>query len=165
MIVSQIAAMSKNRVIGVNNTLPWSLPEDLKFFREKTKDRIIIMGRKTFESLPGVLPKRFHIVVTRQKDYSINHPQAIVVESIEKALQEAEKRTAEWGEEVFVVGGGEIYTQALAFTNRIYLTVIDREVKGDAFFPEFDQKKFKLVDKKDRTVPENFSFCTFEKLI
>ncbi|MGE0634305.1 MAG: dihydrofolate reductase [Pseudobdellovibrionaceae bacterium] len=162
MIVSQIAAMAKNRVIGVDNKLPWHIPEDLKFFREKTKNSIIIMGRKTFESLPGVLPKRFNIVVTRQENYTIGNPLVLVVDSIENALREAEARIGEWGQEVFIAGGGEIYTQALPYSDRIYLTVIDREVPGDARFPEFDVKRFKLVERRERQEPEPFAFCVYE---
>lgn len=163
MIVSHLAAMTNNRVIGVNNGLPWSLPEDMKFFKEKTTGHIMIMGRKTFEGLPGILPKRLHIVITRQKDYKAEHERVIIVESLEKALEEAKKHTAQWGDEVFVIGGGEIFTQSLPYTNRIYLTVIEKEFPGDAYFPEFDTNTFKLVEKKDRAEPFPFSFRIYER--
>ncbi len=115
MILSAIAAMARNRVIGIDNKLPWHIPEDLKFFREKTKSRVLIMGRKTFESLPGLLPGRFHIVVTRNDSYKYENPMVQVVPSLKIALELAHMLTAKYkqrfGDEVFVVGGGEIYKE------------------------------------------------------
>lgn len=147
MIVSLIAAQSTNRIIGINNNLPWDIPEDLNYFKEKTRGKIIIMGRKTFESLPKMLPKRFHIVISRNPAPSTTQNQDMVVwvNSIEQALATAKNLIPQWPEEVFIIGGGEIYTQSLAFTDRIYLTQIHKEFNGDAYFPEFDKSKFKLV--------------------
>lgn len=140
MIVSAIAAMAANRVIGREGGLPWNLPEDMKFFREKTSGHIILMGRKTFESFPKLLPKRLHVIVTRQKNYSA--PGAFVFHTVEAALDFCRAKTGEWNEEVFVIGGGEIYTAALPYTDRIYLTEIRREFPGDAKFPEFSKTEF-----------------------
>lgn len=145
MIISLIAAQSTNRVIGINNSLPWDIPEDLNYFKEKTRGKIIIMGRKTFESLPKPLPKRFHIVISRTPPASSNQSMVLWVTSIEQALEAAKKMIPEWPDEVFIIGGGEIYTQSLTFTNRIYLTQIHKEFTGDAYFPEFDKSTFKLV--------------------
>ena len=110
MILSQIAAMAKNRVIGNKGQLPWNLPDDLKFFKAKTKGRIIVMGRKTFESLPKPLPHRLNVVVTRQEDYQT--PEGVpCFGSIDEALSFCKTQTDKWGKEVFIIGGGEIYKQ------------------------------------------------------
>jgi dihydrofolate reductase len=169
MILSAIAAMAKNRVIGIDNKLPWDLPEDMKFFREKTKGHVMIMGRKTFESFGGKpLPNRFHIVITRQEDYKFDHPQVQIVHDLKTAIELAHmlttKYNAKFGDEVFVVGGGEIYKQSLDVLDRIYLTVIEKEFPGDAKFPEFSERDFKLTEKKDRSEPLPFSFRTYERV-
>jgi dihydrofolate reductase len=167
MILSAIAAMAKNRVIGKDNKLPyenlWHIPEDLKFFRTMTKGHIMIMGRKTFDSFEGKpLPGRPHIVITRNKDFHFEHPQVKIVSNLQEAIQESAKLTSQYGDEVFVIGGGEIYRQSLNQLDRIYLTVIEKDYDGDAHFPEFDQKRFKLVDKKDRPGDPAFSFHTYQ---
>lgn len=162
MKVSQIAAMASNRVIGSNNQLPWDIPEDMKFFRDKTKNKIIIMGRKTFESLGKPLPNRFNIVITRNKDFIA--PGATIVNTIEAALKLAESKITEWNSEIFVIGGAEIYKLAMPFTDRIYLTEIQKEFKGDAKFPEFDKRAFKITEKSDRTEPVKFSFVTYDRV-
>jgi dihydrofolate reductase len=162
MILSQIAAMASNRVIGVNNGLPWDIPEDMKFFREKTKGHIMIMGRKTFESFGKPLPKRFHIVISRQPQKT-DHPEVIWVSNFEQAVQIAQRLIPKWPEEVFIVGGGQIYEQTLPKTDRIYLTVIEKPFEGDAKFPEFSELEFELKEKKDRTEPIPFSFRLYER--
>lgn len=168
MILTSIAAMAKNRVIGVDNKLPWHLPEDLKFFKEKTLGHIMIMGRKTFESLGKPLPKRFHIVITRQENYKFEDPNVEVVHDMKTALELAHMLTtkykAKFGDEVFVVGGGEIFEQSMDLVDRIYLTVIEKDFDGHAKFPEFSEKDFKLVEKSDRTEPMEFSFRTYERV-
>lgn len=169
MILSSIAAMAKNRVIGKNNQLPWDIPEDMKFFRDKTKGHVMIMGRKTFESFGGKpLPNRFHIVITRQENYKFSDPAVEVVHDLKTAIELAHMLTtkykAKFGDEVFVVGGGEIYSQAMDVVDRIYLTVIEKEFEGDAKFPEFNEKDFKLTRKEDRQEPIPFSFRTYERI-
>lgn len=163
MIVSHIVAASKNNVIGVDGDLPWHIPEDFKFFKDKTNGHILIMGRKTLESLPGgkPLPNRLHIVITRQNDYVADN--TIIVNSIEQAIEEAKKHTDKYGEEVFIAGGGEIYKQSLPFTNRIYLTRICMEVEGDTLYPEVDESLFSLTEESKRTQPVEFSFLTYDK--
>lgn len=164
MIVSQIAAMSKNRVIGSNLKLPWHIPEDLKFFKDTTKGHIIIHGRKTYESLGfKPLPNRLNIVLTRTPESIPFHKDIVVFSNLKEALDFAKTKTAEWGEEVFIGGGEEIYRQALPYTDRIYLTVINKEFDGDARFPEFDVNVFKEVHRDDREGPIPFSFITYEK--
>ncbi|MFP5520161.1 MAG: dihydrofolate reductase [Bdellovibrionia bacterium] len=169
MILSHIAACAKNRVIGVEGDLPWNLPEDMKFFREKTKGHIMIMGRKTFDSFKGrPLPKRVHIVISRKTMELQFNPDPTspvhLVNSIEDAIALAKKLQTEWPEEVFIIGGGEIYKQTLPFTNRIYLTIIEKEFAGDTTYPELDQSQFKLTNKVTREEPLVFSFNTFERV-
>lgn len=163
MILSAVAAMGANRVIGVDNGLPWDIPEDMKFFREKTKGKIMIVGRKTFETFGKVLPGRFHLVITRNADYRVDHPLVRVVGSWKEAVEEARKRIPEWPEEVCVVGGAEIYRQSLPDLDRIYLTVIERDYPGDAKFPEFDEAVFRLRERKDVPHDPPFSFRLYAK--
>ncbi len=164
MIVSQIAAMAKNRVIGSNLKLPWHIPEDLKFFKDTTKGHIIIQGRKTYESLGyRPLPNRLNIILTRNPEAVPFHKDIVVFTNLKEALDYAQTKTGEWGDEVFIGGGEEIYRQALPYTDRIYLTVIDKEFDGDTRFPEFDQKIFREVHRDDRQGPIPFSFITYEK--
>lgn len=163
MILSQISAMARNRVIGIKNTLPWQLPEDMKFFREKTKGHIMIMGRKTYESLGSPLPKRFHIIITRQPDYQIDHPQVKVVSTISEAAEFAKSMIPAWPEEVFIIGGGEIYKESLPVTNKIYLTIIEQDFEGDAYYPELPNC-FQLVEKKESNDASlNYAFTTWER--
>jgi dihydrofolate reductase len=176
MIVSAIAAMAKNRVIGVDNKLPWHLPEDLKYFKEKTKGKILVMGRKTFESFPGALPNRFHIIITRNSDYypplteKFTEQDFAICFSLEEALKLAAQllekshplHRESFGDEIMISGGGEIYKQSLPYLHRLYLTVIEQDYPGDAKFPEFSSD-FKLTEKIDRDQPVPFSFQTFEQ--
>ncbi len=164
MILSAIAAMAKNRVIGVDNHLPWSIPEDMKFFRDKTKGHVMIMGRKTFDSFGGKpLPGRLHIVITRNANFRFDHPQVLIVQSLKEAVEKARSFIPQYGNEVFVIGGGEIYRQSLSLLNRIYLTVVDQEYPGDAYFPEFNHLPFKLTSQNDRQGTPSYSFCVYEK--
>ena len=130
--LSLIVAMAKNRVIGINNTLPWHLPADLKHFKALTMGHHIVMGRKTYESIGKPLPGRTSVVVTRNADYSA--PGAVVVNSLAAAIAACAN-----DEEIFVIGGADIYTQALPLADTLYLTEIQQEVAGDAHFPEIDE--------------------------
>ena len=164
MILSAIAAMAKNRVIGINNTLPWSIPEDMKYFKDKTNHHIMIMGRKTFDSFGGKpLANRFHIVISRNSSYQFSHENVAIVSSMEEALKKARELIPQYNEEIFVIGGGEIYRQALPLLNRIYLTVIDQEFAGDAKFPEFNTRVFRQISQVDRPGNPSFSFFLYER--
>jgi dihydrofolate reductase len=169
MILSQIAAMAENRVIGRDNDLPWDVPEDLKYFKEKTQGHAMIMGRKTFESIMKSmggkpLPNRFHVVVSRQHNYDPGLPDVEVVHDIESAIHLCESLDkSRWGEEVFVAGGAEIYKQTMAKTDRIYLTIIHDEFEGDTFFPEFDTSEFKEISREQHEADLDFSFLVFER--
>ncbi len=162
MIVSAIAAMAANRVIGRDGGLPWRLPQDFKYFKDKTMGHIMVMGRKTFESFGKPLPGRLHVVITRQRDYRA--PGAHVFSTLDEALNFCASKTSEWGDEVFVVGGGEIYREALPRTDRIYLTEIQAEFPGDARFPEFDKSSYKEVSRRpilSDAVP--YDFVVYER--
>jgi dihydrofolate reductase len=145
-VISLIAAMAKNRVIGKGNQMPWHIPGDLKHFRDLTRGHPVIMGRKTFESIGKPLPQRQNIVISRDPKYT--------APGIESAcsLQEAIGRARNPGaEEIFVIGGGEIYRQALeqGLADRLYLTWIDREYDGDAFFPEWEPELYRMTARED----------------
>lgn len=143
MTVSLIAAIGENMELGKNNSLIWHLPDDLKFFKNTTMGKSVIMGRKTFESLPKALPGRKNIVITRNEDYSKEG--AHTAFDIESALKLSET------EEVFIIGGETIYREYLPFADKIYLTEIDEtDDSADAFFPEFDKSKFRKT-----TIGEN----------
>lgn len=161
MILSAIVAMASNRVIGREGGLPWDIPEDMKFFKTKTTGHIILMGRKTFDSFNKPLPNRLHVVITRQKDYKPEG--AHVFHTIEDALAFCRTQTPQWGEEVFLIGGGEIYRQMMDVTDRIYLTEIHREFEGDARFPEFDKSVFREVERSPRSEPIPFDFVIYER--
>lgn len=137
-MISAIAALSENdRSIGLNNQLLWNIPDDLKRFKELTVEHPVIMGRKTWESIPEKfrpLPDRTNIVVTRQTDFSA--PGAVVVSSLDEAFERAEEIDPE---EIVVIGGEQIYEQALPKIQKLYLTLVDSGEKGDTFFPDYSE--------------------------
>lgn len=144
--VALIAAVARNGVIGVGDKLPWHLPEDLKFFKRMTQAKPLIMGRKTFASIGRPLPGRLNIVVTRDK--SFQHEGVRVCHDLESALFLADQQaTIDAVEEIMVMGGGEIYAQALPHASRIYLTEVDVEVDGDTRFPELDGNAWQEVQR------------------
>lgn len=161
MILSHIVAAAKNGVIGVNNTLPWDIPEDMKFFRDKTKGHIMIMGRKTFESVGHPLPNRLSIVITRQSGYK--HEGVVVVPTLQAAIEHAKTETAKYGDEVFIIGGGEIFKDSMRIVDKIYLTRIHVDFPGDIVYPDVPSDLFKLAEQKDRTEPVPFSFLTYTR--
>lgn len=153
--VSLIVAMAKNRVIGVNNTLPWHMPADLKHFKSLTMGHHIVMGRKTHESIGKPLPGRTSVVVTRNAGYSA--PGVIVVNSLEQALAACGD-----DDEIFVIGGAELYRQAIKFANRIYLTEIDADISGDAHFTGFDSVSWQEIARESHAADEkNAHPCHF----
>ena len=165
MIVSMIAALSKNRVIGKDNDLPCKLPDDMKFFMETTKGHHAIMGRKNYDSIPPKfkpLPNRTNIVVTRQKKFEA--PGCIVVDSVAKGLKIARQSNEQ---EAFIIGGAEIYKLGLPHANRLYLTEIDAVIEGDTFFPPFDETQWietsRVPHGKDARHAYSFDFVTYEK--
>ena len=136
MKLTEIAAIGKNRELGKDNQLIWHFPQDLKFFKEQTKGHTIVMGRKTFESLPGMLPKRHHIVISKS---GAKFPEEVEVFSSIDAFVDA-YQTKE--EEIFVIGGATIYKQMLSLCHRLILTEINQSYDADVFFPEFDKNLY-----------------------
>jgi dihydrofolate reductase len=159
MTVSIVVAISENHVIGKDNKLLWYLPNDLKHFREITTGHTVIMGRKTYDSVGKPLPKRRNIIITRQP---ITIDGCEVVNSIEAALALCKDEN-----EVFIVGGAEIYRQSLNLTDRIYLTIVHQDFEGDSFFPEINKAEWKEVSREDFEPDERnnlpYSFITLER--
>lgn len=145
--------MDKNRVIGKDNQIPWYLPADLKFFKRTTLGRHVLMGRKNYQSIGKPLPKRTNVVITRNPFFVSSG--CIVVHSLEEALQVAHDNQEE---EVFIIGGGEIYSQAMPLTQKMYLTEIDAEFDGDVFFPEFDESEWEVVSEEHYEPDEKNEF-------
>jgi dihydrofolate reductase len=159
MTVSIIVAIARNHAIGKNNKLLWHLPNDLKHFKDVTTGHTVIMGRKTYDSVGKPLPKRRNIIVTRQ---AISIEGCEVVNSIEAALALCAN-----DDEVFIVGGAEIYKQSLSLTDRIYLTIIDHDFDGDTFFPELNNEEWKETERENFEPDEknkySYSFITLER--
>ena len=162
MLISLVAALSENRVIGKDNRLPWHLPDDMKHFREITEGKPIIVGQKTLESIGKPLPNRTNIVLVRKKGISI--PGCITVHSIEEALEAAKD-----AKEVVVIGGASVYKQFLeqGLIDRMYLTIIHDNVEGDAYFPEFHLVNWEETQHIHHPADEKhiheFSFVTLER--
>lgn len=160
-MLTLIAAAAENNALGKDNDLVWNLPVDFNRFKKLTSGHCIIMGRKTFESLPGLLPKRTHIIITRQKDYQADN--CIVTSSLEEAIKIAYKKD----ENPFIIGGGEIYKQSMNVADLIELTRVHTEVEADTFFPEIDDSKWELIQKefyaKDERHQFDFTFLTYKR--
>ncbi|MDP2785858.1 MAG: dihydrofolate reductase [Sulfurimicrobium sp.] len=160
--LSIIAAMAQNRVIGIDNTLPWRLPADLAHFKALTMGHHMIMGRKTYESLGKPLPGRTSVIVTRDKAFSA--PGCVVVHSLDKAVA-----ACEGDAEAFFIGGADLYRQALDIAQRLYLTEVKTAVEGDAWFPEFDRIVWNEVTRTrclaDEKNPYDYDFVVFERVI
>lgn len=164
--LSLIVAMAQNRVIGINNNLPWHLSEDLKYFKRVTMGKAIIMGRKTYESIGKPLPGRTNIVVTRNEDYIADGIK--VVHSLDEAIKLSENiALIDDSEEAMVIGGAELYQQALVKADRIYLTEVHAEVQGDAYFPEFNRDEWQEIGREDFQAVESniydYSFIVLER--
>jgi len=169
--LSIIVAMANNNAIGKDNQLLWHLPEDLQYFKRTTMGKPIVMGRKTFESIGRPLPGRLNIVITRQQDWQ--HDGVKVVHSIDDALRLAEAQSMIDGvDEVMVIGGAEIYKTALPQTDKLYITRVDAEIEGDAFFPEIDssvwqetnREGFLASDSALKTNTYDYAFCVLDKV-
>ena len=158
-----IAAMARNRVIGRDNAMPWHLPEDLRYFKAKTLGKPIVMGRKTFDSLGRPLPGRTNIVVSRQADLTLDGAQ--VFASIDDALNAARQQAqADGVDEVMVIGGDNLYRQTLERADRIYLTRIDSEPEGDAWFPDFDEQAWTLASEQAVAAGEGYPAHVYQVL-
>lgn len=154
-LISYVVAMDENRVIGRDNDLPWRLPDDMRWFREKTMGKPCIMGRKTYDSLPErfrPLPGRLNIAVTRQPDYQ--PPGALVAHSIDAAL-----RLAGFAAEIIIVGGAELFRALMPVVNRLYLTQIHAAVEGDVFFPAFERGQWTETFRQEHPADERHPFA------
>jgi dihydrofolate reductase len=154
-----IAALASNRVIGVRNALPWRLPEDLQHFKKLTMGHHIVMGRKTYDSIGRLLPGRTTVILTRDPDYRLNG--AKVAHSLKEAVD-----TAEGDDEVFFVGGAELYAQALPLADRLYLTEIQRAFEGDARFPEIDAGQWRETARENHAAADGmeYHFAVYERI-
>jgi len=163
--LSLIAALGENRVIGVDNSMPWHLPGDFKYFKATTLGKPIIMGRKTWDSLGRPLPGRLNIVVSRQADLLLEG--AEVFSSLEAAVVRAEEWAKAQGvDELMLIGGAQLYAQGLAQADRLYLTRVALSPEGDAWFPEFDQQQWRLVSNVENPAVDDkpaYSFEVWEK--
>lgn len=156
-----IAAAGQNNELGLKGELPWHLPDDFKHFKTLTSGHPIVMGRKTFETFPKPLPNRAHLIVSRDSSYRVNHPQCSVFYNLEDALHAVTDR-----EKVFIIGGGEIYKQALAFANKIELTRVHGAFEADTYFPDLQLEAWKLIQSSEHPSDTRHSHgFTFETYI
>jgi len=169
MKICAVVAMSQNRVIGKDNRLPWKIPEDLKRFKAITLGHPVVMGRKTFDSIGRPLPGRENWVISKQENLQI--PGALTFPSVEAALQHGEEEGI--FDQIFIIGGAQIYAQTLHRVERLYLTLVHQEIEGDAFFPEYEGPDFegknlslgfKEVSREDRADPVPLSFIVLDKV-
>ena len=164
MIISIIVAITENNIIGWNNEMPWHLPADLKYFRQKTTGHYIVMGRKTFESIGGgrPLPNRTSIIITSQQDYKAEG--CLIAHSLDEAIAMAEGQ-----DELFIIGGKQVYNQALSIANKMYLTRIHTSIDGDTSFPNYDFSQWEMTSYKEQEADEKnayaMSFLVFEKKV
>ena len=160
MLISIIAAMSINRVIGVKNQSPWHLPADLQHFKMLTLNKPIIMGRTTFDSIGKALPNRQNIILTSQKNFTAENCE--IAHSITTAIDLANDHP-----EIMIIGGANVYEQFLPIANRMYLTFVDTEINGDTFFPSWDKDSWKEIERELHAPDEKnkyaYSFCTLVK--
>ena len=159
-MITLIAAVAENNALGKDNQLLWHLPDDFKRFKNVTSGHHIIMGRKTFESFPKPLPNRTHVIITRQKDFQ--HEGCIVVDTLEKAIAACPKK-----EDLFIIGGGEIYTQSILFADQLDITRVHHSFDADVYFPEIDPEIWELsseiFNSKDEKHLFDYTFQTFVK--
>ena len=153
MIISHLVAASENNVIGKNNQLPWHLPNDFKYFKNKTWGMPVIMGRKTFESMEKDLPGRINIIVTANTDWKRDN--VVTAKSIDDAIEKAKETDCK---EVFIIGGGEIFKQTLEMANRLYITRVHTNIDGDVFYPEIDKSKWVLISEYPQKADEKHKF-------
>lgn len=161
-MLSIIAAKAKNNVIGKSNKMLWNIPEDLKRFKELTTGHVIIMGRKTFESLGTILPDRKHIVFTNNPDFKVENENVKIVHSMLEIQEYIEDKN-----ENFVIGGAMIYNLLMPYVTKLYVTQIHKDFDGDTFFPRIDEEKWKVVERiqgmRDENIHFDYEFITYEK--
>lgn len=152
-MISLIVAMDQNRLIGKDNTLPWHLPADLQYFKKVTMGKPIVMGRKTFDSIGRVLPGRENVIVTRNRSYTNDN--CTVLYSVDEVKQFAEASE----QEVFIIGGAEIFKEILPVADRLYITEIQESFEGDTYFPTIDEKRWKQISSTSGIVDEKNKYA------
>jgi len=161
MIISLVAAMTPNRVIGKNNQLPWHMPADLAYFKKITSGKPILMGRKTYQSIGRLLPGRKNIIITRDKNFKVDG--AEIFYDLNTALKNVENYP-----EICVIGGSEIFAQVISQADVLYLSYIYADISGDSYFPEFDQNLFQEVSRENHKADENnpydYSFVVLKRI-
>lgn len=162
MLISHIVAISKNHVIGKNNQLPWHLPADTKYFRDKTLGHVVIMGRKNYEAEGKPLKDRTNIIITRNKNFQAEN--CLIARSLNQAISIAKPIEKE---EIFIIGGGQVYKESLSVVDRLYVTIIDIEIEGDVYYPKIDLNIWKPVSKRnylaDQSNHYNHTYYIFER--
>ncbi|MBU5466638.1 dihydrofolate reductase [Virgibacillus sp. MSJ-26] len=162
-MISLLVAMDQNRVIGLNNDMPWHLPKDLKFFKQKTVGHTIVMGRKTFNSIGRVLPNRKHVILTRNKN--VTFPEGVEVIYDISGIKDLDNNHP--NDELFVIGGGKVFEQVLPIADRMYVTLIDETFEGDVYFPNFSEEEWTLTSKvageKDEKNPYDYFFLQYDR--
>jgi dihydrofolate reductase len=158
MLISLIVAMASNRVIGHQGDIPWKIPGEQKMFKEITLGHVVIMGRKTYESLACPLPGRTNIVVTRRHDYQA--PGCIIAQDLDGAIKSCPPDECE----AFIIGGGQLYHETISVADRIYLTVIPREIPGDTFFPKIPEADFEIKKSQFVDGQEPYHFYIYQRV-
>lgn len=164
-MLSMVVAIAENNVIGKEKSLAWYLPNDLKKFKDITMNgsKTMIMGRKTFESLPKVLPGRKHIILTNNKAYKVNDENVKIVHSFEELKPYIDAK-----EEYFVIGGGQIFSFLLPYTKKMYITEIHENFQGDTFFPQYNKSEWKVIEQREGIVDDKskykHTFVTIERI-
>lgn len=157
-MLSIIAAVNESYIIGKDNKLPWHIPDDLKRFKKLTTGKTIVMGRKTFESLPGVLPNRKHIIITENMNYTYDNDNVEIVHNIKDILKYKDCK-----DEIFIIGGGKIYAEFLPYCEKLYLTKVHSNQIGDTYFPKFDINNYKVIENEDHESNSiKYSFLTLQ---
>lgn len=157
-MISIIAAISENRALGKDNKLIWHIPEDLKRFKKITSSHPVIMGRKTFESIGSPLPQRVNIVITKDSHYQADG--CVVVHSLDEAIQKAQETTPS---EIFIIGGGQIFTQAIGIVDKLYLTIVKGDHVADVFFPDYSAFKKIVYQQEASSNGYTYTFIDLEK--
>lgn len=158
MNISVIAAVAENGAIGKNNQLPWKISEDLKYFKKITQNKTVVMGRKTYESIGRLLPKRESVIITRKLDYAVEG--AIIANSLEEFLL----NRADSKEEIMIIGGGEIYKKAINYANKMYITEVKTKPEADVFFPAYNKRNWHLEERIERDGNPKYAFCTYTRI-
>ncbi|MEW5707868.1 MAG: dihydrofolate reductase [Pseudomonadota bacterium] len=155
--IALVVAMARNGVIGAGNALPWRLPEDLKHFKALTMGHCVVMGRKTFDSIGKLLPGRQNVIVTRRADYAVSG--ARVVHSVEEALESCERQ-----DEIFVIGGAELFRDLIDRADRMYVTELMQDFEGDVYFPAYDRSAWREVSRERRRAGDlEYHFVVYER--